>query len=178
MTCIVGLIHKDCVYLGGDSAATTGYDVSVMPHPKVFRRDPFLIGYCGSVRAANLIQYSFDPPVIGGDLMHYMVTGFAEKLRTVLSDGGHTYKHNESEWVDVQLLIATRGRLFCIETDLQVQEVGMGFDCIGSGSDIAKGSMYSTPKMAPIRRIQLALGAAQQFNAGVRGPFTIIKGTW
>jgi len=37
MTCIVGMIEGNTVYLGGDSALTAGWRVRAQKNPKVFR---------------------------------------------------------------------------------------------------------------------------------------------
>ena len=47
MTCIVGLISEDRVYVGADSASVDAGGLITRPTtvPKVFKRGPFIIGY-------------------------------------------------------------------------------------------------------------------------------------
>ncbi len=41
MTCIVGLIEKGIVYIGGDSASTDNCDIKTIKSPKVFKKAVF-----------------------------------------------------------------------------------------------------------------------------------------
>jgi hypothetical protein len=47
------------------------------------------------------------------------------------------------------------------------------FRACGCGEAYAIGAMYATPGMAPRDRVALALRAAEENSAGVRGPFVI-----
>ena len=42
MTCIVGLVEKGNVYIGGDSAGVGGYSLTVRADRKVFRNGDFV----------------------------------------------------------------------------------------------------------------------------------------
>jgi len=55
MTCIIGIVDKDTkdIYMAGDSAATGDVAKSVVKYSKVFIRDKFIIGFCGSARMGN-----------------------------------------------------------------------------------------------------------------------------
>src|SRR5260221_124677 len=146
--------------MGSDSAATGGYDVSIVPGTKVFYHTEgnFIIGCAGSVRAANIIHYKMklaEPET--EDIMAYMVNGFVESLRDALKGAGHAAKSDEAEYTGVQLLVGFQKRLFAIESDYNVREVVTGYDSIGSGSDLALGALYATQKMAAKKRIMLAL---------------------
>jgi hypothetical protein len=46
------------------------------------------------------------------------------------------------------------------------------FTAVGSGHDIAKGSLFST-EGDPQTRVLLALEAAERFSAAVRAPFAL-----
>lgn len=177
MTCIIGLVDDGKVYIGGDSAATTSYVTQTMTFRKVFRLNDCLIGYSGSVRMVNLLQYAFKLPEKPEDmnLEHYFVTHFVDALRTTIKDAGNAVKENEKEASTGYFLIGYQGRLFRISFDYSVMEVAEGFDAIGSGNEVALGAMYATKDMSliPQKRIELALQAASYFSAGVRAPFVI-----
>lgn len=68
-----------------------------------------------------------------------------------------------------------RGSLFCIDSDLQVAEHRLPYAAAGCGEQIALGALHATSNsgLKPKKRIEAALKAAEQFSAGVRGPFTI-----
>jgi ATP-dependent protease HslVU (ClpYQ) peptidase subunit len=177
MTCIVGLVENDIVYMGGDSAATTSGVVLKMVAQKVFRNKDFLMGFTGVVRGAQLLRYSFTPPdhPDSMDVETYLATLFINTLRTTFRDGGNASKSNEYEYASGAFLIGYRGRLFSIGSDYSFVEAADGYHCIGSGGEVALGAMHATHMMSlkPYKRIELALQAAEAFCDGVQGPFVI-----
>lgn len=63
MTCIVGLKHKDKVYIGGDSlGANTAFQKTVRADEKVFQKDDMIFGFTSSFRMGQILRYSFFPP--------------------------------------------------------------------------------------------------------------------
>jgi ATP-dependent protease HslVU (ClpYQ) peptidase subunit len=175
MTCIVGLIDKGKVYMGGDSAALSGYDINLSVHPKVFRNGPFLMGYTSSFRMGQLLQHALHAPErgVGQDVYAYMVTTFVDAVRQCLKDGGYARKHDEGEEGGT-FLVAYAGRLFMIADDYQVHEAVGSYHAVGCGADYALGSMRVTASTKPKQRIRMALETAAHFSAGVAGPFTIL----
>ena len=64
MTCVVALRTDHSILLGSDSLAS---DTDIGVHrvdPKVFRLGEFGIGYGGSFRFGQIVQYFFNPPKI------------------------------------------------------------------------------------------------------------------
>ena len=90
-----------------------------------------------------------------------------------LKNGGWASKKEESEQGGV-FLVGYKGKLFRVDSDYQVGMSMDGFDAVGCGEDIAKGSMFSTKGKHPRKRVLMALQAAERFSAGVRGPFKIL----
>jgi ATP-dependent protease HslVU (ClpYQ) peptidase subunit len=176
MTCIVGLVDRGGVYIGGDSAGVAGLDITLMAQPKVFHNGPFLIGYTSSFRMGQLLQFALDPPVrtVSQDVYAYMVTTFVDAVRDCLKGGGYARKNNEEE-AGGTFLVAYEGRLFTIEDDYQVHETVGGYAAVGCGADFALGSMHVTGYMNPEGRIRMALETSAHFSAGVRAPFTVLK---
>lgn len=174
MTCIVGLVNKGSVWMGGDSACTSGWDLTLKIQPKVFRNGEFLIGLAGSPRMAELLEHAFTPPAIEGGLYKYMVTKFVDEVRACLKTGGYAYKENEHENTEDIFLVGIRGRLFSIWQDYHVGEYqGQGYS-VGCGSAYALGSLFATERKPAAERITKALEAAEFYSAGVRGPFTVL----
>ena len=174
MTCIVGLIHKKKVYIGGDSAGTAGLALTIRKDPKVFKVGKFLIGYTSSFRMGQLLRFNLNPPAHYPDMdvLKYMVTSFIDKVRQCLKGGGYAAKKDEVEQGGV-FLIGYKGRLFKISGDYQVGEAIDHYEAAGCGEDIAYGSLFSSSKMKPRERIRIALEAAEHHSAGVRAPFII-----
>jgi len=173
MTCIVGLVHKGRVHIGGDSAAVGGLSLMVRENRKVFRNGDFVMGFTSSFRMGQLLAFSFSPPKPrqGTDIMAYMVTDFVDTARATMKAGGYARIESSAEHGGT-FLVGYAGRLFQIEGDFQVGESSHGFDAIGCGYDIALGSLHSTRDWKdPIKRLRAALEAAEAFSAGVRSPF-------
>jgi len=183
MTCIIGIKHKNKVYLAADSAASTSYTISTRKTPKVFKIEEYVIGYTTSFRMGQLIQYSFNPPKVKNkdyssdqSMMRFMVRSFIPALRQLLKDNGFLKIDNNRETGGV-FLVGVKGFLFQIESDFQVAHSALDYDAVGSGGETALGSLFSTTQLKPKKRILKALQAAEEFIPSVRGPFTIIKGT-
>jgi hypothetical protein len=180
MTCIVGLVQNDIVYMGGDSAGVGGWNLTIRKDRKVFRNGDFLIGGTSSFRMLQLLHHAFTPPVYDPaiDIEKFMATTFIDAIRQCFKDGGYAKKTNEEESSGGQFLVGFRGHLFDVQSDYQVQEALDGYDAVGAGLEVAIGSLYtSCPTqeviIAPRRRVAMALEAAQHHNAGVRGPFYV-----
>jgi ABC-2 type transport system ATP-binding protein len=74
------------------------------------------------------------------------------------------------------VVVGCHGKLFVIESNFQVITNAYGFDSVGSGSDIAIGSMHASMKERNAKkRMLMALEASSINNAGVRPPFTIVS---
>lgn len=183
MTCIVALRHDDKVYVGGDSAAVSGWDVSERADSKVFWNKEFLIGFAGSYRFGQIMQYHFSPPSDDGMAsytlkhypMKYMCVYFIPALRACLKENGFLKSENEQEGTGNGYCIVAHGTgMFRIDSDFQVAVPADPFMAIGSGNDLALGALYATSrKRDPRKRLLLALEASAKFNIGVRGPFVI-----
>lgn len=178
MTAIAGITDGSTVWLGADSARTSGWDLIISPTPKVFTCGEYLIGLTGSQRAAQLLQYAFKPPAPEGgtDLLAHMCTTFADTLRTCLKDAGWAKKSDEREDADATFLAGVGGRLFKVWSDYQVSEREDGVDAAGCGEDYVLGSLHTSSPLAwkPEDRLLRALEAAERFSGAVQGPFHIL----
>lgn len=179
MTCIAAVTDGKTVWMGGDSAGSNGYDVTVRRDPKVFRRGEFLMGFTDSFRMGQLLMCKLSPPTPreGQNLYEFMVTDFIDAVRQCFKDGGFARKDSEREKGGT-FLVGYRGRLFEVESDYQVGETDDPYDAVGCGEAFAKGVFYalrSMGSMTPSDKIVAALEAAAHHSEGVRGPFTILS---
>ncbi len=174
MTCIIGLIEGSKVYMGADSAGVSWYDLRIRADQKVFRNGPFLMGFTSSFRMGQLLHYSFSPPTprVGQDIYEFLATDWIDGVRSCLQQGGYMRKENNVEEGGT-FLVGYQGRLFAVYSDFQVAESVKPYESIGCGSGYALGAMYATEGLPPEERIRKALEAAEQFSAGVRGPFVV-----
>ncbi len=172
MTCIVGFVEGDSVWLGGDSAGVGGWSLSVRADRKVFRNGPMIFGFTSSFRMGQLLHWALtipdhDPRI---DVEKYLTTTFVDAVRDCLKSHGCAKKTNEVEEGGT-FLIGYKGQLFCIGDDYQVALSADGFDAVGCGHDIAKGALFASAHLHGEERLELALKASEHFSAGVRGPF-------
>lgn len=175
MTVIVGFTDGKTVYIGGDSAGVSGWDMMIRNDEKVFVNNGFIMGFTSSFRMGQILRYGFMPPSItGNDLYQYMVTDFIDAVRKCLKEGGYV-KTEGGRDDGGTFLVGYQGRLFRIESDFQVGEARTHYDAVGCGDMAALGSMFTSTGKPPRERIETALKAAECFSAGVRGPFTILS---
>jgi hypothetical protein len=175
MTCIVGMVDKKDVVIGGDSAGVAGYSMAVRKDPKVFLKDGFLFGFTSSFRMGQLLQYTFKAPKQKAGVSDdtYLRTTWIDALRKCLTDGGCSQKVNNQESGGT-FLLGYRSRLYIVDGDFQIGESHCGYDACGCGADIAKGAMCVSGKPAE-ERVRQSLFAAEFHSAGVRGPFNVLR---
>ena len=174
MTCIVGFIEGDDIWMGGDSAAASGWSLTVRADQKVFRNDSMLFGFTTSFRMGQLLRFALkipdhDPRL---EIEKYMTTCFIDAVRECLKAHGWASKEKESEQGG-SFLVGYKGKLFRVDGDYQVGIPADGYDAVGCGGDIARGALFATPHLSGLSRADMALRAAERCSAGVRGPFHI-----
>lgn len=177
MTAIVGLAHNGAVTIGGDSAGVGDhYSLTVRADSKVFSNGPYVMGFTSSFRMGQLLRWSLKGPEPDGDLAAFMSTTFVDAVRDTLRAGGWLKKDADREQGG-DFLVGVAGRLFCVQSDFQVAEAASGYAAVGCGYQIALGALYATARsrMTPERRLRNALAAAENFSAGVRGPFAFVE---
>jgi len=178
MTAIAGIVEGGKVWIGGDSAGVAGYHMQLRKDSKVFKKGEFLIGYTSSFRMGQILRYYLNPakPTEEQDDFAYMVCTFIPAVRTALKDHGFL-KISSNEESAGTFLVGRRGKLYIIDSDLQVAEMLSPYTACGCGQDLVMGSLHTTQqyRLQPKERIGLALSAAEAFSAGVCGPFNILS---
>lgn len=175
MTLIVGVIEKEKVFIGADSAGVAGLNITVRKDPKVFKKGDFVIGCTTSWRMIQIIQYSFNPPkkYEDTDIFEYMCTSFINELRTVFKNGGFAEIDKGVE-TGGTFLIGWKNRLFYIESDFQVGECEKPYEACGCGMYYALGALDAMDlTRSAEERIKEALQIGVYRSGGVRPPFII-----
>ena len=178
MTCIVGVVDKAKVYIGGDSASSDDYIVRRSAVPKVFRCGSFVIGYTLSWRMGQILEHHLEIipsrlPKVGDSLQQFMVQEFIGSVRQIFVDQGYAWKENNRE-TGGEFLVGYNGHLFHVGTDYQVNETLDGIDACGSGVEIALGVLWANRLLSsPDMRIEMALEAAAYYKGNVRPPWII-----
>jgi ATP-dependent protease HslVU (ClpYQ) peptidase subunit len=176
MTAIAAISHDGKVYIGGDSAGSSGHSLTVRKDPKVFINGKFVMGFTSSFRMGSILRYSFQPPCQPEEMIDdvYMNTLFIDAIREALKSGGYASNTNGEESGGT-FIVGYRGVLYVIDSDFQVGIPSANYDAVGCGSDLCLGSLFSTDgtRKTAHERIEIALKAAEMFSGGVRGPFVI-----
>lgn len=175
-TCIVGIASKGSVMLGADTLVSDQWSKFSMKQSKLVRlTDDVLLGCCGSVRLRDILACDVSPSPAGKsehDPHRYIVSVVVPEIRDKLKAGGCLGSDNGIEQIDAMMLLAYRGCLFMVDSDLQVSQPAAGYWAVGSGSEYALGSLFSTRGVRePKKRITLALQAASEFSPSVAPPF-------
>jgi len=177
MTCIAAVAEKGRVYIGADSAAVDGWDLSIRPDEKVFANGLCIFGFICSFRMGQLLRYQFTVPKRPADMTNriFMHTLFIEEVRTCLKKGGYAKVEDNVEKGGT-FIVGYDGIIYMVENDFQIYSPRDQFDACGCGHAYAKAVLYATRgrKDNPRERIKLALTTAEHFSAGVRGPFKIL----
>lgn len=182
MTCIIGFVENDKVWVGGDSCASTSRSKILVREPKVFQNGEFVFGVAGSFRVMQLLQYSFSAPAQRSEEtdMEYMVTRFIDALKDCLRRGGAMIIEEGMENMEgyAAFAVAYRGNLYAVYRDFQVLTVKDNYVSLGSGSLLALGSLHTTKdetNLTTQERIEKALKAAATHDPYVQEPFVVYK---
>ncbi len=178
MTAIAGIVEEGSVWIGGDSAGVGGMSLQTRSDPKVFKNGEFVIGYTTSFRMGQILEHHLTapPPYEGEHGIGYMIKRFIPTVKDVLSKHGfQTVKDGQHS--GGTFLVGYRGELYQIQDDYQVARIRQTYHACGCGQDLALGSLHSTEAfdLKPRDRITMALSAAAEFSAGVRGPFHVLR---
>lgn len=178
MTCIVGLVDKGVIYMGGDSVAVGGLSIEVRADPKVFVRGPMVFGFTSSFRMGQLLEHALHVPeqLPSKSDAAYLVTDFVDAVRALYRERGFMGKEYERE-AGGTFLLGYREGLYMVSDDFQVGRSLHPFSAVGCGGDIALGALHATRRssLKPQERVLRALEAAAEFSAGVRAPFTVVR---
>lgn len=180
MTCIVGLVSDNgTVIIGADSGASEGDGLVARNDSKVFFKRNLLIGFSGSFRVGQIIQYVFKIPKHGFECdMEYLVGPFVSSLRECLKINGGLSTDNGIDTMEASLLVGYRQHLYEIHSDFQVSDPSEQFSARGSAAPIALGALWTHKDLGHLSAhdaVLASLSAAEESSSAVRGPFHILE---
>lgn len=190
MTCIVGVIGNKQVILAADSLASTAHTKEEVLTPKLISLETteiidnhmlnpvkIGIGYTSSFRMGDILTYNFSPPKIQKNqpLTEYMVKEFIPELIDCFDKHSFTRSVNAVKEGGC-FLVAIKERLFIVQTDFSVLEPTTGYSAVGSGSDLALGSLHTSAMLIQDAKqaAELAVKAASQFCTSVGGAVNLM----
>lgn len=180
MSCVVGYVDKDVIYMGGDSAATGdgSSDQRLRKSEKVFRLTgqndtEIVVGFCGSYRIGYFLKHCFELPAAGlrQEPQSYVYRSFLPDLEDQMV-------RNKIKLTGSEILVGFRGRLFLIEEDFSPTESMEHFEACGEGGPYALGALYILSKddrYTPEEKVTMALTASSMYCSVVRPPFKIVR---
>ena len=184
MTCIVGMVKDNEVYIGGDSAGVQGGNVRIRQDSKVFKNGPMIFGCTSSFRMINLLKYKLRIPeqdkTYSSDY-EYLCTAFIDEVIKCFKNNGYA-KVDNNQVEGGTFLLGYKGKLYSVDSDYQVTMCQDDYNACGCGIYYALGAMKTLERWdgfndaPPESYIQEALIAAEYFHGSVRSPFVILKG--
>ncbi len=178
MTCIVGVAKEGTVWLGGDRAAVDGsLSRTIIGDPKVFLLGDLGVGVCGFPKVMDAVAHAIRlPKQRFGTPRAFLVSELVPALREGLKRLDCTVEDKEhGTCFNGAMLLAYRGEVYTLETNFQLIKGSHGYASVGSGADLARGSLAETWRLGSSRkRVIAALKAAADGNAGVSPPFDVV----
>lgn len=181
MSCIIALKTPNSIILGADKCAGIHENLQVtIDNRKIFPmvRTAGWIGTSGDCSSINILEGVFEEPeyLNDEDPYIYLIRDYVPELKDCFEKN----KINPSDGMyGIDIIIVMKNKFYHICSDLSVMDANLEYLSVGSGSEYAMGSLYSTQGMDPEERILIALKSAEEFCPGVKGPFDIeiIPGT-
>jgi len=191
MSCVIGLVTKDGVIVGWDTAASDGNVIIQNSFPKVIIRDVGLlpksdkkpqaqrkigIGISGSVKYGHAVAHFLEVPEhdLGDSAHEYVIKKFVPAFRKALAEESGKSSVSCDDTTSC-LLVAFMGRVFFMDQDLSPVENTAGYDSIGSGREIALGSLHTSGVLdiEDVARVNYALNAAGDLTVFVKEPYRL-----
>ena len=179
MTCVVAIVDSsNNIHMGSDSLASDSHSQTIMTDSKLFMIGELLVGFAGSFRSAQVLQYQMFLPERGElqEDMEYLVASFIPVLRTVFADNGLGDDILGSDGFDGEFLLGYRGQVYKMQNDFSLIVAKDDFVSIGAGGEVSSAVLYATKDMdiAPTDRLELALKSSAYQITTVKEPFHFI----
>lgn len=181
MTCIVGCVLRDKVYMGADSfSGNIGFKTTETT-PKLFKNGCLLFGVSGSWRLNQILSTEFHfQKKKPSDPKKFLI-----ELMPEIQDAIDSIRTDKDEEVMVDMLVGCNGRLFHVQNDLAITETKEGFNCAGMGHDMAMSQMKIMSKMRSLKKqdseflpkdmLRIALEAVEESCPIVSSPFYFME---
>jgi ATP-dependent protease HslVU (ClpYQ) peptidase subunit len=180
MSCVVAIVEEGHVYLGADTLGAVEESTTTTPRRdvKLFRSGPLVVGFSGSYRAGQVVQYGMslqDAPLAEGALFPWLVTTFTKRVWEALYEYA-CIEEGATTMPSEFLIAAPGGALFEIYGDWGVAAPRNSFSAIGSGAPYALGLLKGVEgaDVPPTERVIAALEVAEHFDAAVGQPWTLL----
>lgn len=167
MTCIVGITTASQVYIGADRGVSDPDVMVSMAMPKVCSTNGWIFGYSGSIGTGQLFEFIDFPEEVSNPYKTLRLD-IVEQYKAAIASFGSSHEESYAEF-----LIGYDNILFEFNTtDWSVIQINES--AIGSGSQLALGSLHTSIKNDTYDRVHMALEAAIHYSLSCQGPIDII----
>lgn len=179
MTCIVGLNTGKKIIIAGDGMGSDGFTYGQDKRPKVFKRDDFIFGVCGSYRVMQLLEHKFVVPArkIGQTTENFIYTTFVENVFSCLDNNNALSLKDGAKEFSGSFLFGYEKELYHMFCNFQINVSVRNFDAAGSGNFHAMASLYSTEglNISPEDRLKKAIECANEFVVSVDNKVDMVE---
>lgn len=168
MTCIAGLVHEGEVWLASD--AQMGWSGKKIDcGSKIIQHGDLSIAFCGYAGVMSAFKNRFSLPGIPEDQSEHdkwMRVTVPDAINQCMKDAGIMKNVEGRNELDAFGIMGWRGRLCCLDDSMMTYDSDRPFMALGSGGDVAIGSLYSTEDKGPEERLNTAINAANMWSVG------------
>ena len=194
MSCVIGLVTDEGILFASDTAASDGNIIIPKQDDKLIKRFTDVegptgvridigFGVVGSMKMNTALQYHLAIPPISEDepVNKYVHTKLVPAMGVAFECARLTVNGCTSDSSNNLALLGIGGKLYMIGDDLDIVSCGLGYDAIGSGREIALGSLFTSKHLETgnsLYRARTAVEAAASLTAFVSMPMksmTILK---
>ena len=179
MTCIVGINTGKKIIIAGDRMASNGFIKMQLNCTKIFKKDDFIFGICGSGRVAQLLEYKLIIPkrYVGQSIENYIYTAFTDAVILVLEKNNVLELKNGIKSFFGSFLFGYEDKLYHMYDNFESLDDSRGYDAAGSGCYHATASLYSTQglNITPEERLKKAIECANEFVVSVDNKVDMVE---
>ena len=144
MTTIAAIEGPDWVIIAADSQSSSddGFSINI-PNGKVFKNGEIVFAMAGSVRGINILEHDFAPPAVSSkDIDKYVTRQLIPSIRRTFLEAGYEFNKTDSAVEnDNIIIIAVKGKVYCINEDYSWERNADNLYVAGSGEKFALGAM-------------------------------------
>ena len=181
MTTLIGIELEDRCVLAADSQITEDNLRTICTTvPKIVSVGKYLLGITGDSRPGDILAYNWSPPKYqGADPTQWMGKKVLPSILTAFKENGYDpYEATKDKDAGFDYLVAFNGNLFHIAVDLSFIQSTKGIYGLGSGGQLALGSLYSLTDSAinlnPERHARRAIEIAMMLDINTNPPIQLV----
>jgi ATP-dependent protease HslVU (ClpYQ) peptidase subunit len=178
MTVVAGLLDSKGIYIGSDTFGSNGWTGRSYKTKKVFKKNNFIIGGCGSYRMLNLLKEKLVIPSekVDQNIEDYIYNDFCNSVIDLFKKNNFLARIDSVDRIkNASFIFAYKNRLFSFQTDLSILESKSNYIACGSGEFHAEASLFSTEntKLDGEERLRRAIICANNFVISVNDDIQI-----